>query len=306
MTKTLCLSVLTTGQRLQGLKDCVQSILEMRPAAQFEIELLIVHNGPDRLDEVRALFGVEHKAHVPIRIIHEEKRGIPFARNAALDYGVENGFDYLGFIDDDGIVDPDWCVQMASMFGRSDVDAVTGPQIPVFPEGSEERFRGAQIYRERRLPEGARTSWAATNNVVFSLKLVREFGLAFTENLHAGGEDKEFFLQYTAAGGEIVWTSTAVVREVVPFERQTNEWVRERALRYGFNGHKIDMLVCDRSKAIGLAMIKCMLYLFKTVTSAFLALGRSNHHLLDTMAYFNHAKGYWLSLQTKDFAVKYA
>lgn len=306
MAETLYIAVLTTGSRLEQLRNCLQSLVEMKRPDGLELLLTLVHNGSRHIDDVIQLTGSIQPTVLPIKILYQPELGIPNARNTALEFALEQNADYLAFIDDDGVADGEWCCEMHSLLSLPGVNAATGPQIPVFPEGSDDQFRNAAMFRERRLKEHTFTPWAATNNVAFSLDVVRTSGIRFNPDLHAGGEDKEFFLKFTANGGRIIWTNRAIVREGVEPDRQTLDWVSRRALRYGFNGHMVDRLVCGQPKAFALALIKCGLYLGRAGLSGLRSGGKPGHHRVDMLASLNHAKGYWTSLKTGGFAEEYA
>src|SRR5207244_1463324 len=61
---------------------------------------------------------------VPVSYVHAPARNISVARNACLQ---QAGGDWLAFIDDDEIADPDWLAALLAEAERAGWDAVLGP-----------------------------------------------------------------------------------------------------------------------------------------------------------------------------------
>ncbi len=228
---SVCLAVPTTGGRA-SFADCLAGIAALDIPAGVRFSVLVVENGR----EVPELTVQDFP--FPLRSVAEPQRGIPFARNAALDHAGDA--DYLAFIDDDAAPDRSWLAEMVKALRETGCEAVSGPQVPVFPEGSPDHLRQAAIYRERRFEHGALVSWAASNNVLFSLDFARRNGLRFDEKMMTGGTDKVFFLHFTRSGGRIAWAPDAVVREPVTEARLNKRWAIMRAWRFGSTGYSIE------------------------------------------------------------------
>lgn len=239
----ITVAVLTTGARSDALDACLGAIAALAAPEGATLRTLVVQNGREAPDG--AALGPAADAFAPgaLDVAAEPRRGIPFARNAAIDRAAADGATHLAFIDDDAYPDADWLTRLSAEMGKTGAEAASGPQAPVFPEDAPLHLRGAEIYRERRLSQGALCDWAATNNVMFSLAFVQERGLRFNEDLRTGGSDKEFFLRFTRAGGRIVWAADAVVREPVIAERLDAAWATRRAYRYGSTGYSIESAI---------------------------------------------------------------
>jgi succinoglycan biosynthesis protein ExoM len=127
---------------------------------------------------------------------HEPRRGIAIARNAALHLALEFGAQWIAFIDDDEIAEPDWLANlMAPEYLH--ISVVAGLRQYLFPEDTP---RWLLPKKQRRLVEGSELTTVSTSNVRFSIQLARA-GLRFDESLKlAGGEGQRFFWQVNKLG----------------------------------------------------------------------------------------------------------
>ncbi len=64
---------------------------------------------------------------------HQPQRGIPQARNAALDAARELGATHVAFIDDDETAAPDWLAALWAAMVESGADAVLGCTRYIYP-----------------------------------------------------------------------------------------------------------------------------------------------------------------------------
>jgi succinoglycan biosynthesis protein ExoM len=207
------------------------------------LRVVIVDNeGSEQAKRVCDRF--ERAADMPIRYVHEPRRGISYARNRCLDE-VPADCDFIVMIDDDEIPDPDWIEQLLQAQEDSGADVVEGRIVPVFPEGapdwivrgryfgwhhdlSDAQGPGQQVYPE--LEE------ARTNNVLFRSAVVRMLDLRFDPRFAlSGGGDIVFFRAIRAGGYRIVYARDACVREVIPRERTTLGFLCRRWYRVGAN-----------------------------------------------------------------------
>jgi glycosyltransferase involved in cell wall biosynthesis len=275
----------------------VEAIDRLTPMADVTLDLLLVHNGV--AEPAPALKSIAASLRTPTTVVAEAQRGIPFARNRALDHADAGGFDYLAFIDDDAAPDASWLIQIVTALRESGADAVTGPQIPVFSADTSPRLRRARIFQERRETARARVNWAASNNVVFALRFAVRHGLRFNEDFATGGSDKEFFLRFHACGGVIVWTPDAIVREPVTPERLSIRWAVLRAWRLGTTGYAIERGVRSPAKAILICFYRGLRYCARGLATLPTAVAPGSPGLVDGLCDIAHGVGFILGMSAR-------
>lgn len=207
--------VCTCG-RPQMLRECLDSLGEQLTLSDIAVEIVVVDN-----EATPSARGIVHefgrRSPFPVHYIHEPRRGIATARNCVLDQATERCAQWIAFIDDDEIADPDWVSNLMAPEYRG---------TPVLAGAVWRRWPDDPPFwclpRERKdREEGKRIKSALSGNVRFSTALIRA-GLRFNEQLRLmGGEDQEFFTAAHKAGFEIRQTERAIVIELFHPERQT-------------------------------------------------------------------------------------
>lgn len=166
---------------------------------------------------------------------HEPRRGLSFARNAALDAALAIGATHAAFIDDDEVPDPLWLEALLDAMETTGATAAIGPVFPVFdgvpPLWCVERAAHAKV---GCVAAGAPLSDGYTSNAIVDLRFVADHGLRFAARYnHTGGEDTAFFRDLRAKGGTIAWAAAAVVHEHIPRGRMSRRWLVRRWFRTG-------------------------------------------------------------------------
>jgi succinoglycan biosynthesis protein ExoM len=149
----------------------------------------------------------------PLRYVVEPRRGIAQVRNAAVRHSA--GADWIAFVDDDEIVEPQWLNQLLRTQKEFQADIVAGPVLVEFGVGVPEWFVQSKILVRHRYRTGSRPKAPGTGNVFISSEVFRRIG-SFNERFGlTGGEDSEFFMRAGRAGIKIVWCDEAVAHEPV-------------------------------------------------------------------------------------------
>jgi succinoglycan biosynthesis protein ExoM len=196
------------------LSACLTSIAAQRGDDEFTIHIIVVDNDPAGS---AAPVVAEFKPDFPVTCIHQPRRGIAIARNAALDAAKAIGADWIAFIDDDETAAPDWLENLMAKEYR-DTPVLMGRQIMVYPPDAP---FWTPRERRKRPEEGRAMTTAYTHNVRLSAALV-DAGLRFDESLGAmGGEDQEFFAEAYRRGFTIRRTERALTYETAHRERLT-------------------------------------------------------------------------------------
>lgn len=221
-----------TYQRSQLLKECVGSLAQIAVPDGVVLSVTVIDNDAscssapcvEQLQE-----GFPHALHY----VCEEQRGIPFARNRAIDETLSASSDYLVFIDDDERVEKDWLVQLYSYCRSKNGNVVVhGRVIQELPPETPQHMR--IFFENNKRVTGDRLSSCATNNVIIPFCVYSDPSLRFDEtHALAGGTDTIYFTQAVQKGVEIYECSEAVVRESIPASRASLEWFSKRKFRAG-------------------------------------------------------------------------
>lgn len=168
-----------------------------------------------------------------IEYVHEPRRGLAFARNAALQAAISCGATHLAFIDDDELPSREWLQSLLKSLTRSAAAAAIGPVYPIFASPPAAWLPTA-AFATRREPVSGFVNEGYTCNSIIELAAVKRFDLAFDERFNeTGGEDTFFFKKLLDCGGRIAWAEDAVVHEVVPGHRMSAMWLWRRWYRTG-------------------------------------------------------------------------
>ncbi len=216
-----------TYRRPQMLAAALESLRRLSVPEGVCVTAIVVDNNPDA-SALAQVLEVARNFPFPLQAVHEPQRGIASGRNRLVETALVNGADAIVFFDDDEMVRPDWLKCLVEVFDRYRADVVAGPVNPVLPPDAP--AWAAVLFRTKSKETGTPLRMVATSNVLFSAKLVRDWGLRFDTRLDlCGSEDVMFFGQALAQGAQMVWAAEAWVDEVVHSERLTR---RAIFLRY--------------------------------------------------------------------------
>jgi glycosyltransferase involved in cell wall biosynthesis len=197
------------------LTDCLKSIAQQAVPQGVLVDVVVVDNEADPNNQ--ALVQKLSKGFpFPIRYVHEARRGIPQARNAALDACFRLGADWIAFTDDDCLVGPRWLSNLLEIARRHRGDIVAGGRQFRTQRGTDTSW--LPHTHENNESAGQARRYASTHNVLFSARLIGpgQSGLRFDERL-AHGEDTDFFHRASQRGAHLVHSDELV------FETLTQE-----------------------------------------------------------------------------------
>jgi GT2 family glycosyltransferase len=169
----------------------------------------------------------------PVEWHAEPRRGISHARNRAVAC-VGDSSEFVAFIDDDEVPEPDWLDQLLRVQQAYDADVVTGPVIRRFEEPAPSWLERSRLYESARYPTGTTLNVAKTGNALVRTAALHAVDGPFDERFALlGGEDSHCFRRLSAAGFRIVWADEAIVYEDVPGSRARVVWLMGHAYRLG-------------------------------------------------------------------------
>jgi glycosyltransferase involved in cell wall biosynthesis len=183
----------------------------------------------------------------------EKRRGIPFARNAAVRAAVDT--DFIAFIDDDEEAEPDWLQELLVAQARYDADVVFGPVLSKLPDATPAWIRDGGFFDRSHPPTGTRIKYFATGNLLVRIRLLiaHPFDSRFALT---GGSDTFLALQFAREGYVAVSGREARVWEYVPPSRVNGQWLIQRAFRYGTALGRADRFLCPPVSPVAVRAIK--------------------------------------------------
>ncbi|MEM9107705.1 MAG: glycosyltransferase, partial [Pseudomonadota bacterium] len=209
------------------LKACLDSLDKLVRPKETDLSVVVVENDSvpfftgEAEAEAKAAFAI------PVFFHHEPRRGIPFARNTALEAALAHDPDWIALIDDDERAEPDWIEKLLDACKAFEAEVANGPVRRIYEKPAPHWWK-SQLLKAR--PTGTEITEAPTNNVLISARIVRQdgLGLRFDERLTFGSEDIDFFRRTHAAGARMIWVDDAFVEEDIPASRVTTKRLLSR------------------------------------------------------------------------------
>lgn len=219
MTQKLVIAV-CTAQRPKMLQACLKSLDGLTRPEETELSVVVVENDPQPYFTGAAAAEVKERLSLPVFFHHERRRGIPFARNRALEAALAQDPDWIALIDDDERAEPDWIEKLLTACKDHEAEVANGPVRRIYEKPAPHWWK-SQLLKPR--PTGTVITEAPTNNVLISSRIVSNdgLGLRFDERLTFGSEDIDFFRRAHAAGARMIWVDDAFVEEDIPASRVT-------------------------------------------------------------------------------------
>jgi len=195
----------------------------------FRTTLLVVDNDSDAS---AAAIVERHRAAIgEICYTIEARRGIPVARNRALDEALAMDADAICFIDDDEYPETTWLRSLVECWQATDAHLIGGPVEVVDPPPKADRWQRvinkslvARMRRKNRITAKRASQGKqyaiVTNNWLCDLDWQRRTGVRFDETmLVTGGSDTAFYRAARAAGAVPAWCPRALVYETMTPDR---------------------------------------------------------------------------------------
>ena len=220
------LVAVTTFRRTELLPPLIDAIRSCAGDSGERMRITLVDNDPSRSAEaVAAALGVGY--------VCEATPGIAAARQAALDAATDG--ELVAMVDDDVLPQEGWLDALVDVWASTGRPAVVMGYVEyVWPDGTDPWIVAGGFMRRRRRRTGQQLDALATGNVLVDAPQVEKLGVRFDTTLGlAGGEDMLFGRYILAAGASIVASADSVVRDEVPVERTTREFVRRRTISQG-------------------------------------------------------------------------
>jgi succinoglycan biosynthesis protein ExoM len=235
--------------RRSFLRETLASITRL-DTGEHAIRVVVADN--DHEPSAQALVD-EMRAEVPfpIHYVHAPAANICVARNACLDHAEG---EFVAFVDDDELVTRGWLTALVDKAEASGSAAVLGPVRAIYGPEAPRWLSHGDFHSTMPVFVGGAICTGYTCNVLIRWSppfQTLRFDLALGRS---GGEDTAFFYQLTSLGGCIDFAPEALVKEPVPAERASMDWLVRRRLRFG-QTHGM-LLAGSRAKALALVGAK--------------------------------------------------
>lgn len=208
----------------------LDSLAACTPPPDTRLRIIVVDN--DDTPSARAVIEGAAAGHpLPVSYFHAPRRNISIARNACLDAA---DADWIALLDDDEYIETGWLVALLETAERAQVDGVFGPVLADYPLGTPNWIRARDYHSSRPQRRRGRVETGLTGNALLRWRntpwQAERFDIA---RGRSGGEDTEFFFRLGRAGARFEICDAAIVREAVPEDRLSFDWLRRRRFRMG-------------------------------------------------------------------------
>jgi succinoglycan biosynthesis protein ExoM len=237
MRTALISLLIPTYNRCAWLREALESAAQQRTGGEFALEIVVVDNNSS--DETPLVVQqVAQVSDVPIHYVLWTSRGDAQARNGGLPHC--RG-DWIAFMDDDELAEPDWLSELFRVAREQQADLVGGAVLLDMPP---DELSGLGIDVRRSLRERSAATieggtrpfrsreYPGTDNLLISRRVLETLG-DFDENLMSGTADYDFSLRAHRHGFRCWFAPRAVVRHRCPAYRLTPEFIGWESLRSG-------------------------------------------------------------------------
>jgi len=217
--------------RRPGVGDTIRSLLAQQGISRSDIEIIVADDDPG-LSAREMVQNIASAAALPVRYVVSAAQNISSCRNTCLNNSTA---DWIAFIDDDQVAEPQWLQQMLFAAEKFGADAVKSYVRGIYPRATPDWIRTGAPYTHDYGKTGTKVRLAATCGILFRRDLPGGRELFFDKGLGCtGGEDIEFFLRYRELGAKIISCQSAIAEEIVPIERVDPSYLQKR---YRLQGH---------------------------------------------------------------------
>ncbi|MDZ5698893.1 glycosyltransferase family 2 protein [Chelativorans sp. M5D2P16] len=230
-----CVVTLPTFRRPQHLLETLGSLAAQNTARRFAV--IVIENEAEERAGAEAAAPLFARKEMEGLVIVAHERGNCAAYNAGWRTALETfpNLRHLLVIDDDEIAAPGWLEAMCATAEKLEADIVGGPQVPIFADGTADRFRRHPVFLPPYERTGRVPALFSSGNLLVSRHVLEAMEQPFLDlrfNFMGGG-DSDFLSRAAQKGYRLAWCAEAPVHETVPARRLEADWIRARSLRNG-------------------------------------------------------------------------
>jgi succinoglycan biosynthesis protein ExoM len=227
-----------TYRRPIGLRSALSSLVRQRLDGQDAAKsiVVVVDNSPDGSAlTVCGEFGTK----LNVRYVHEPRKGLSNARNAALEEGIRCGAERIAFMDDDELATENWISELSRCMDGAGTIIAAGPTYPLFA-APPETWVPIEAYSYVAKASNGFARDASSANMMIDLSRLEKLGMQFDAEFNeAGGEDTQLIARLLAAGEKIAWADNAIVWDQIPRDRIRPGWLFRRWYRTGITEARV-------------------------------------------------------------------
>jgi succinoglycan biosynthesis protein ExoM len=273
----MLVSVCICTFRRATVADAIRSVLAQQGIRRSSFEIVVCDDDPglsarDTVEEFAA------DAPIAIRYVTSGSANVSVCRNKCLEFA--RG-DWIAFIDDDEMAQPDWLHELIAVQQTFRADLVKGYVHAVYPDGGPDWIVNGDPFTRDSGKTGSRLGAFGAGNVMFRRSIAVEHGLTFDPAYgRTGGEDIDFFRRFADLDATIVACRSAIVKEIVQPERITASYLGRRERRDGYIFARVFYKRASRAR-------RTLMFLRSAMSIAVCSpypLARK----------FGHSKAYWL------------
>jgi glycosyltransferase involved in cell wall biosynthesis len=227
----LCVCTYNRPLSLEALLSAIGR-QRFRRLADADVHLVVIDNSA-AASARDVVGGYVHQGRLAATYMHEPRKGLAVARNAALAAARGLGASYAAFIDDDEVPDPEWLEALLAALESHGAAAAIGPVTPLL-ETQPGSWLPLCAYVDRRAPRDGLVDDGYTCNAILSMDAITRANLHFDARFNeTGGEDTYFFKELRDEGLTIAWSESARVHALIPRHRMSTSWILRRWYRTG-------------------------------------------------------------------------
>lgn len=216
--------------RRDSLHKTLESLAVQNLPEQVKIRIIIADNDERPIRET-AIEAQARKLRLNLRYVHAPAGNISIARNACLE---NSDAEYLVFIDDDEIAEPDWIASLLETATQERAAVVFGPVHAIYPPGAPDWMRDNKTHSSVPSALNGTVETGFSGNVLLHRRDARlreaRFRLDFGRT---GGEDIDFFFRLHRMGFPMAISTSAVVHEPVDPSRLSFDWLLTKNMATG-------------------------------------------------------------------------
>jgi glycosyltransferase involved in cell wall biosynthesis len=236
-TVAICI---VTYRRPSMLRGALQSLegLDFSQGAEPAINVVVVDN-----DAAASAYEVvvKFQSRFALNYVAEPRRGVSFARNAAL--ANARAADFIAFLDDDEQAAPQWLDELLAVQRTYNAAIVAAPVLPRFEVPPPLWLLEGGFFHRQRHATGIQLHSAGAGNVLIAREVIEAMSPAWFDLRFnfTGGEDTHFFRRAMELGFMIAWANQALAYELIPAARTRPQYLVARARNGANHWTRVDL-----------------------------------------------------------------